>query len=378
MKVLNVNHIIESSYGGGTAERTLQMSYFLAKHNVDAKILTTDLHLTDSTKNYIKDVDLYVLPCLSHRFLIPQPQFIKVNRLIKKVDIIHLMNHWTLLNAWIYFNLRLHKKPYVFCPAGALEIFGRSRFIKRLYNIIIGKKIVKNASYCIATTNKEVNQFIDLGVNPDKIIIIPNGVRPRELSSSIDSESFLLRHGLKDKKIILFIGRFNIIKGPDLLIQAFDKIKDLVLDYTLVLAGPDEGLLDYIIEYIDKHDLDDRVKVIGPIYGDEKEIAYEVASLLALPSRREVMSMVVLEAGVHGTPTVFTDQCGLSTLSDIGHGVEVKVTVEGIAQGILDMLDSKQYGRFKENDLKNYISKHYGWETIVKKYINLYKKILFQ
>ena len=49
MKVLNVNPFINPSSGGGTAERTLQMSYYLAKSGVQCSILTLDIEVRGSS-----------------------------------------------------------------------------------------------------------------------------------------------------------------------------------------------------------------------------------------------------------------------------------------------------------------------------------------
>ena len=46
MKVLNVNMSLDPATGGGTAERTFQISKFLAKVGIECTVLTTDLGLT--------------------------------------------------------------------------------------------------------------------------------------------------------------------------------------------------------------------------------------------------------------------------------------------------------------------------------------------
>jgi glycosyltransferase involved in cell wall biosynthesis len=376
MKILNVNHILETSGGGGTAERTLQMSYFLAEENMQCHILCTDLFLSEKTKQYLKKIKILALPCISTRFLIPKLWTLSVNNLVKSADIIHLMNHWSFINAWIYFLARWYNKPYVVCPAGSLAIFGRSKIIKKIYNFVIGKRIIKNAACCIAVTEKEISQFLEYGVSREKISIIPNGVRDAPLISMAAKNNFLAKHHINNRQFILFIGRLNLIKGPDLLVQAFEKIKDRFPEYDLVIAGPDEGLLSFIQNYLVEHHLVDRVKIIGSIQGEEKESAYQAASILVIPSRQEAMSIVVLEAGVYGTPAVFTDQCGLGMLKDKGCGVEVPVSVDGIADGISILLADRDASKESGKKLKDYVEQHYNWKIIVKMYINLYQEII--
>jgi len=99
------------------------------------------------------------------------------------------MNHWTVLNAMVYLAAKSLNKPYVFCPAGALHIFGRSLILKKIYNLVIGEKITQNANRCIAITNAEKKQFIDYGVSPGKIDVIPNAVNEADFVES-DEEGF--------------------------------------------------------------------------------------------------------------------------------------------------------------------------------------------
>ncbi len=54
---------------------------------------------------------------------------------------------------------------------------------------------------------------------------------------------FRSRYRLGNDPFIMFIGRLNHIKGPDLLLQAFCNVRDKLNGYHLVFAGPDGGML---------------------------------------------------------------------------------------------------------------------------------------
>src|SRR5437667_8342528 len=86
------------------------------------------------------------------------------------------MNHWTLLNALVYIFARFFKKPYVVCPAGALMLYGRSKFLKRFYNFLIGRRLIREADRCIAISSNEIRQFQTYGVDSHRITVIPNGI----------------------------------------------------------------------------------------------------------------------------------------------------------------------------------------------------------
>ena len=82
------------------------------------------------------------------------------------------MGHWTILNALVYVICRRTRTPYVVCPAGSLPIFGRSKAIKRLYNWLVGRRIIGDAARCIAISVEEIEHFSDYGVPTHPGILI--------------------------------------------------------------------------------------------------------------------------------------------------------------------------------------------------------------
>ncbi|MEN6464135.1 MAG: glycosyltransferase, partial [Syntrophaceae bacterium] len=95
-----------------------------------------------------------------------------------------------------------------------------------------------------------------------------------------------------------------------------------------------------------------------------------------VPSRREAMSIVALEAGINGTPVLLTDQCGFDEVARIGGGMVVPATVRGIQEGLGTLLrDLSKLNNMGEK-LKAYVFENYLWENIVYKYISLYERIL--
>jgi len=361
--------------GGGTAERTFQISRSLARAGLQCDVLTINSNLDDERIGQFNGINLIALECLIKRYYIPKLSQQIINDAVANADIIHLMNHWTILNALVYLSARRQIKPYVVCPAGALPLFGRSQKFKYLYNKFIGNNIISNANGHIAISGNEIDQFESYGVTADKITVITNGIDPNDFKSS-DVDTFRRKFGLNDNPFILFIGRLNTIKGPDLLLNAFNKISEAFNDYHLVFAGPDGGMLSELKNKPEEMEIADRVHFTGHLGGEEKSSAYRAASLLAIPSRQEAMSIVVLEAGIMGTPVLLTDQCGFDEVEAIGGGKVVPASVKGIQKGLLEIL--KDNGKLKSmgSNLKRHVIDNYTWERIINKYIDLYRQVL--
>ena len=368
---------IDSATGGGAVERTLQMSRFMTVAGIDCVILTTNSGLTERNLEKLRDLNIVMLPILANRFFIPKLSSLRIKKIIEDVDIIHLMNHWTLINALVYFIACSLGKPYVVCPAGSLAIQGRSKIMKRLYNLIVGRNIIRHANNCIAISTNEIEQFHAYGVSKEKISHIPNGINPADFREN-DDIGFRKKFNLSEAPFMLFMGRLNAIKGPDLLLHAFCQVKDRLKNFHLVFAGPDEGMLSELKGIVADHGMDSRVHFIGYIEGSDKSHAYHAADLLVIPSRKEAMSIVALEAGIAGTPVLLTDQCGFQEVKNVGGGIIVPASLEGLTKGLLllDMAEKSGTLLMMGEKLRNFVKANYTWDKIVLRYIALYDKIL--
>ncbi|PKL52494.1 MAG: glycosyltransferase [Nitrospira bacterium HGW-Nitrospira-1] len=375
MKILNVNHTMDPFTGGGTAERTFQMSRYLVANGIQCSVLTIDTNLPPERKNFLEGEKVIALPPLLKRFFIPKFSYGKIKRVVEDSDIVHLMGHWTFLNAFVYVVARRAGKPYAVCPAGALPIFGRSRLLKKGYNALIGRNIIRQAQAHIAIAGNEISQFADYGITPDQITTIPNGVNPLDYQN-YDIAGFRDQAVLGDAPYILFVGRLNPIKGPDLLLHAFCRVAPIHRDYHLVFAGPDGGMEASLKSDVRGMGLRERVHFIGYAGGKDKAAAYHGASFVAVPSRQEAMSIVVLEAGICGKPVLMTDQCGFPALGQVGGGCIVAATEDGIAEGLLDIMQNADRIREMGERLRRYVEIHYSWDIIAQSYLTLFRKML--
>ena len=376
MRVLNVNPFLDPKTGGGTAERTFQMSLHLANSGLECTVLTIDTGLDALRISALKPARVVALPLLLRRFYVPVIRWRVIRDLVDAADIVHLMGHWTLLNALVYIAVRRAKKPYVVCPAGALLIYGRSKLLKAIYNLVVGRRMIRNASAWIAVTTAEFSHFKAYGIASAKINVIPNGVSGEDFIPQITEQEFRRRYHLSDAPIILFMGRLNPIKGPDLLLQAFCDVKQALLGYQLVFAGPDEGMQAMLMVSAEQNGISDKIHFLGYLGSLDKVSAYYSARLLVVPSRQEAMSIVALEAGICGTPVMVTDQCGFGEIKSIDEGLEVLADAEGIATGLKNLLTQPEKLDRIAVSFRQFVMQKYSWDSVVLKYVELYLNLL--
>jgi glycosyltransferase involved in cell wall biosynthesis len=376
MKILNVNCTIDKEKGGGTAERTLKMSESLHNAGHKCSILSLDIG-SEKNATMTSSIKTILLPCILKRFYFPSLSWKSLKRIknsVKTADIIHLMSHWTVINAIVYVFIKVYQKKYVVCPAGAMVIFGRNKIFKKLYNVVVGKSIIKNAAACIAITTDEITQFDEYGVKLDNIVHIPNGVSLCDFQ--IDkNRDFRQQFQIPNKPFILFIGRLNLIKGPDLLLDAYIKAKDNLKDYILVFAGPDEGLQEGLQQKTVELGFESQVKFIGYLNQEQKSRAYFESAFVVIPSRHEAMSIVVLEAGILKKPVLLSDQCGLNNLKEDDIAIVQPATRNGICDGLIEMQKRLEIDTKFGTNLYQYINNNYTWKIITQKFIKLYENI---
>lgn len=104
----------------------------------------------------------------------------------------------------------------------------------------------------------------------------------------------------------LYIGRFENIKGIDLLIQAWENLKDERKDWELCFIG-NGSLKSYLIE---QHDV-----IVKDFMQPENLITeIEYSGCFILPSREEPWALVLHEFSAAGLPIICSDVCGASTV----------------------------------------------------------------
>jgi glycosyltransferase involved in cell wall biosynthesis len=235
----------------------------------------------------------------------------------------------------------------------------------------VGNAIVRNASAWIAVTPIEFPQFAAYGILAANVLVLPNGVREDDFSPDLP-----YTRRLPGSPFILFMGRLNPIKGPDLLLDAFARVSGRFPEHHLVFAGPDGGMLAELTASTERLGLSDRVHFLGHVDGSEKADAYRFAQLLVVPSRQEAMSIVALEAGISGTPVLLTDQCGFDEVAALDPRLVVPANSEGLAAGLLALLGSAGELQQIGARTKAFVQAKYAWPTIITRYLDLYRRIL--
>jgi len=234
---------------------------------------------------------------------------------LRSFDVIHIYGLYDLLGIAVASKCRQLRIPYVVEPIGMYLPIVRSLWLKRAYHLLAGKRLMREASRVIATSEQEKLELISGGIAESKIVIRRNGVEvPDRLPLPGAFRKIL---GIAaNAKLVLFLGRLIAKKSPDLLIRAYSKWRKAAgsgKTSMLVLGGPNEqdGYLRNLESLVRELGLKESVSFPGPLYDDDKWQAYRDADVFVLPSQNENFGNTIAEAIACGTPVIVTDRCGI-------------------------------------------------------------------
>ena len=390
MKILQITPtFIPSRFGGVSLFYNLSRN--LVKRGHEVVVYTTDIRDRYSRLSDIqggRDIDgvkVYYFRNISnslatkYRLAIPKGMSVAVKSEISNFDIIHLHNVRTFQNIIVHRYAKKYSIPYVLQARGSLVTFFYKGWQKRIFDVIWGRRILKDATKLVALTPIEAEQYRSMGISEDKIEIIPNGIELSEFANLPERGKFRRKHGLgNDQRVILYLGRIHKIKGLDLLVRAFAELSRPLNSVKLVIAGPDDGYLSPLKKLIADLEISNEVLFTGHLYGEDKVAAYVDADAFVLPSTYEIFGNVVLEACACGTPVIVTDRCGIADAVDGQAGVVVLYDKDQLRDALLYMLsDEKMRLQFGEKG-KLLVRDKFNWEKIAERIEDIYKRCISQ
>ncbi|MEM4367929.1 MAG: glycosyltransferase family 4 protein [Candidatus Anstonellales archaeon] len=201
---------------------------------------------------------------------------------------------------------------------------------------------VQNADKLIAVSRRMRELLIEkYSANSNKIVVIYNGINFEDfMNVSNDTKKTLLRDDLalhlKDKKIVLFIGRLTPQKGPEYFLEVAKKVLEHRKDVVFVIGGKGE-LLPKLINIAISSNIINNVIFLGYVKEEHLASIYALADVFVMPSSSEPFGIAVLEAIAAGTPVIISKTSGVAEVIKTAFKVDFWDT-DKIADTILGIL----------------------------------------
>lgn len=209
-----------------------------------------------------------------------------------------------------------------------------------------------------------------------KIDVVPNAIDSRKYQKDIDPKKVKKKYGIFPlTPMVLFIGRLEYQKGPDLLIDAIPKVLENRRDVKFLFAG--RGTMGRRLKRgVRKLGVSRAVRFLGWIpYGRYVDLLNS-CDIVCIPSRNEPFGIVLLEAWATGRPVVVTDVGGLrENVKNLVNGIKVRPHPKSIAHGINYLINHpeimKKIGAKGREKVKRF-----NWGVTTKKLLGTYRKVL--
>lgn len=391
MKILHVVSAFKPAWQtGGTVRAAYGISRNLVKQGHQVTVFTTDrgsrgLGVPTNQPVTVDDIEVYYFRNVSNslaRKKITTPYYLPIiaKKRVREFDIIHIHEHRTLLAGIIHHYAMRYDIPYVVEAWGSVLPLDARRVPKRLFDMLFGYRILKHAAKVIAGAEVEIDEYKKMGIDEDKISLVSPGYEIDSFSDLPALGQFRAKFGIKEKHIVLFLGRIHKVKGIDFLIESFNELAQDRNDVTLVIAGPDDGYKFALESLIEKLELSTRVSFTGFLDGEDKLSALVDATILVQTSIYERGPGSPFEAILCNTPIIVTRDTGCSEIvAELDAGYLVKYgSVSELKTMMQRILDDPTEARGKMQKAKQYIVENLSPQIIVKEYEKLYQSAIEQ
>ena len=222
----------------------------------------------------------------------------------------------------------------------------------------------------IIVLSEEWKQKISAIVPADKIVVVPNYsvIVPEMVSEASMDQRF-------EKKQILYLGRFDSLKGVVDIPAIADKVIKKFPEAKFVLGGT--GETEPVIAEIERLGLNDTVLLPGWIRGDEKIKLLKESAIFLLPSHMEAMPMSILEAMGYALPIVSCEVGGIPQVvaKDVNGKLYRPTDAEGMADGIISYFSDREAWNEASRQSLKIADEGYSFDTHINKLEEIYYSV---
>ena len=213
------------------------------------------------------------------------------------------------------------------------------------------------------TRNTIISRY---GISADKVDVVHNGI---ECVGSYKYNS----PAEQDEKVVLFLGRITMQKGPEYFLRAAKRVLDVIDNVKFVVAGSGD-MMRRTIEMSAEMGIGSKVLFTGFLRGNDVQEIYRMADLFVMPSVSEPFGLVPLEALENDVPVIISKQSGVSEV--LTNALKVDFwDIEEMANKIIAVLKYETLKITLQNH-GNYEVRKLRWADAAEKCEEIYKDVL--
>ena len=292
--------------------------------------------------------------------------------LTEDYDLVHVHSYRQFHNLAILFAKMSGKKAILSTHWPEYPEGVRGKFLNTMTKLIdytIGPLVLKFADALVVQTEAEKQWLINkFKINEDKIAIIPPGLHNFYLDKRSKTE-FRKQHKIKEKYIVLSIGRLHKSKGLDKLIWIANKFEDT----KFVFIGPDHGHRAELEKFVKELKVENKILFAGEVTEEQKLNALASCDVLVMPSDYEAFGISLIEAMAQGKPVIANNSGGMPSV--VGNRGYVFNDLNELSSQLKLLLADKNLRERLGKEGKKY-AETLVWVELTKKLENLYMTLL--
>jgi glycosyltransferase involved in cell wall biosynthesis len=384
---MKITHVIPYMHpaAGGPPVVVDRLSRELAARGHELNVLTTDLFgrqnlawATDESRPYGMEV---FSATVGNSFGFSTRFWKEIGRAIRGSDAVHIHTLWTfpgLAAARACLRARI---PYLVMPHGMLDpnSVQRGWLKKQCYGRFLEWPLLRRArGMCYTHPEEERLAAMTCRALPHGYIVELGAESPPDCPKAELRSEFLVRHPeLRDRAVVLFLGRLHSKKGLDLLIPAFDRVRQQRPDAHLLLVGPgDPAYVQSIREEVSRRGLQNAVTFTGVLYGRDKWAAMAASDLFVLPSYQENFALAAVDAVQSGLPVLLSRRVNLwKDLVDAGVARDCEPDLNSLVPVLAGGLSDEEWRRSAVRAGKKLLSERFNWATTAAGLETIYESI---
>ncbi|OHB00200.1 MAG: hypothetical protein A3E94_01280 [Candidatus Zambryskibacteria bacterium RIFCSPHIGHO2_12_FULL_44_12b] len=268
---------------------------------------------------------------------------------------------------------RVSGKPLVVhVHATEFDRTGNGKINQFVYDI--EREGMQKADRVVAISQYIKDLVIDkYGIDPRKIRVVHNGINEEDYVTETNTPTFIKRLKEDGKKIVLFVGRITLQKGPDYFVKMAEKVRQYYEDVYFVVAGSGD-MEGQMIREVNRRGLSDRFIFTGFLRGGDLDTVYAASDVYVMPSVSEPFGITPLEAALHGVPAIISKVSGVKEV--LTHSLVSDFwDVDDMADKVISVLENQSLKNTLGNNSAIQI-KSINWREAAKKCIDMYTELL--
>ena len=241
-------------------------------------------------------------------------------------------------------------------------------------------RIAFNSSSRVFAVSRFTRDYlVSEGVNPERVVVIPNGTDPDHFRSTGEPDRAKERYGLQGKKVLLTLSRLMERKGHDMVIRSLPAVLKEIPDAVYMIAGDGSGETR-LREMAKKRGLEERIVFKGAVDRDEITDCYNACDVFVMPCRNleiggrlrdaEGFGISFLEANACGKPVIGGREGG--AVDAIEHGVTGLLvdahSTDEITEAMIRLLKNPGLASKMGRAGRERVVDQFSWPRLVERY----------